>query len=110
MPRPAALLAPPAHKLCARPAQSRDRARLLGLLAEHPLAEIANLGPGGLQFALQSVLALLGQHECNPMALVGQFKAPKSPRVQRLVLLVLTDKINMLALGQCDPLKVERLC
>ena len=81
----------------------------LRLLAEHPLAKIANLGQRRLQFALQAVLASSGLLEFEPVALVVRFKPIDSPCVQRLVLLGLHDQRDMLALGQRDPLEVERL-
>ncbi|MBL0087516.1 MAG: hypothetical protein IPP44_12810 [Ideonella sp.] len=89
--------------------QTRDRARLLRLLAEHPLAKIADLGKRRLQFALQAVLASSGLLEFEPVTLVDQFKPLNSPSVQRLVLLGLHHQLDMLALGQRDLFKVEWL-
>jgi hypothetical protein len=109
MPGLAALLAPRSHNVGARMGQSWHRARLLRLLAEHLLAKSANLGQRRLQFALQAVLALSGLIQFEPVALVAQFKPIDSPCVQRLVLLGLHDRRDMLALAQRDPLEVERL-
>jgi hypothetical protein len=109
MTRSTALLAARSADHSDRRGHRIDRTRLLRLRAEHPLAQISDLGSGGIQFALQAIFALSRLRHLELVSLVGKLKPANRTLMQRLPLPGLHDQFDMLALGQRDQLQLERL-